>query len=239
MCELIRCLEAALPPGTIRTGCGVTNLLKCTTESGATAWRVDQDDAPYDHVVVATPPKIAAGLLSQHAPDAAEMLRSIESASTAIVVLAVRREDILRHVETFGMVVPPIEKRQVLAVSFASQKFAGRAPEDHVLIRVFIGGALQPHLLQRDDDQLVQLARDELADLIGLGGTPALTRVVRWHEAMPQYHVGHLPGLHLVSNALRGVGIAPVIQSAGTVAGEVIRQLRESSDTSAGEASGP
>ena len=51
-----------------------------------------------------------------------------------------------------------------------------------------------------------------------------VTRLVRWNKAMPQYHVGHLErvkrieqamdqvdGLSLMSNALHGVGIAPVI----------------------------
>lgn len=251
MRDLIRSLEAALPGGTIRTECRIASLTRDKSLSGNPTWRIDQDDQTYDHVVIATPPRIAAGLLDDHAAGAAQTLRGIESASTAIVVLAVRREDIQRHVETFGMVVPPIENRKVLAVSFASQKFAGRAPHDHVLIRVFIGGALQPDLLQLSDDQLVELARGELADLIGLTGPGVLSRVVRWNQAMPQYHVGHLqrveqiessvaqtPGLHLVSNALHGVGIAPVIQSAGNVADRIIKQLSGSSNPAAGAARG-
>ncbi len=243
--QLIRSLEAALPKGTIRTGCPVHQLDRYETDErfeGATGqWQLNREDHRYDHVVVATPPSIAADLFSIHAIEAAETLREIESASTAIVVLAVHQQQITRPVETFGMVVPPVEKRNVLAVSFASQKFAGRAPQDHVLIRVFIGGALQPHLLQQEDEQLVRLAREELGQLIGLTGQPVLTRVVRWNDAMPQYHVGHLqrvekiessiaqvPGLHLMTNALHGVGIAPVIESAGKVAGAVVQQLSTS-----------
>ena len=62
---------------------------------------------------------------------------------------------------------------------------------------------------------------------------------------MPQYHVGHrqrveqieqaigaLPRLSLVSNALHGVGIAPVIRSADRVAKEVIASFTRSSDAS-------
>lgn len=232
--QLISTLVSALPDDTIRTGTRVDRLQRHSQPVGA--WQVN--DERFDHVVVATPPRIAAGLLIDHAPDAAATLQEIKAASTAIVVLAVRQHNITRHVETFGMVVPPIEQRRVLAVSFASQKFAGRTPDDHVLIRVFIGGALQPELLERDDPQLVQLARDELADLIGLTGEPVLSRVVRWNDAMPQYHVGHLdrvekiessvaavPGLDLMTNALHGVGIAPVIKAAGNVALRVVDQV--------------
>ncbi len=181
------------------------------------------------------------------APVAAEQLEAIELASTAIVVLGVRRSDIRRDIQTFGFVVPLSENRRILAGSFASNKFAGRAPKDQVLIRVFIGGSMQRHLLDESDDQLVKIARQELAELIGLQGTPIITRVVRWNNAMPQYHVGHgqrverieqairaVPGLSLVNNALHGVGIAPVIQSADRVAKQVVASFTHSSDASRG-----
>ena len=243
--DLILALQSALPPQSVHTSTPISRLTRCQSETEPGQWQVGDQTKTYDHVVVATPPKAAASLLSEHAPTAADNLNQIESASTAIVVLGVRKSDIQSGVETFGMVVPPIEKRQVLAVSFASQKFAGRAPDDHVLIRVFIGGSLQPHLLERSDEQLITLAREELADLIGLSGQPVVTRVVRWNNAMPQYHVGHqervqqiesdiakVPGLHLMSNALHGVGIAPVIETAGKVAATVVEQLAQSNASS-------
>jgi oxygen-dependent protoporphyrinogen oxidase len=159
--------------------------------------------------------------------------------------LGVRRSDVRRDIQTFGFVVPMSENRRILAGSFASHKFAGRAPEDHVLIRVFIGGSMQSQLLDESDDQLVKIAREELAELIGLEGTPIVTRVVRWNDAMPQYHVGHrqrveqieqamreVPRLSLVNNALHGVGIAPVIQAADRVAKEVVASFTGSSDAS-------
>ncbi len=205
----------------------------------------DDQQHEFDHVIVAAPPRPASRLLRDIAPVAAEQLDAIESASTAIVVLGVRCLDIRRDIQTFGFVVPMSENRRILAGSFASHKFAGRAPKDHVLIRVFIGGSMQAPLLNESDDQLVKIAREELAELIGLEGTPIVTRVVRWNDAMPQYHVGHrqrveqieqaigeLPRLSLVNNALHGVGIAPVIQAADRVAKEVIASFTRSSDAS-------
>lgn len=225
MIELINTLAAALPPGTIQTNCRVDQLRR----EGPT-WQLQcgEQSHSFDQLVVAVPPVAAARLLSDIASQAASELSGIESASTAIVVLALRRDEIQKDIRTFGFVVPPSEHRKILAGSFASNKFAGRAPDDHVLVRCFFGGMLQPQLLELDDDALVALACDELRELIGLSGQPVLHRVVRWNNAMPQYHVGHLqrverietdidsiPGLWLINNALHGVGIAPIIQAAG------------------------
>ena len=87
----------------------------------------------FDHVVVALPPKPTARLIRSIAPAAADELEAIESASTAIVVLGVRRSDVQNDVQTFGFVVPLSEHRRILAGSFASNKFAGRAPDDQTL----------------------------------------------------------------------------------------------------------
>ena len=232
MQELIRSLAEFLPAETVRTNCRVESV----SRDGEVVIQ-GQPTESFDHVVVAAPAKVSAKLLADVAPVASSELAAIEYASTAIVVLVVRRCDVKRPADVFGFVVPIAEGRSILACSFASEKFAGRAPEDHVIIRVFIGGTLQPELLDRNDEQLQQLARDELADLIGLEGTPVLTRVVRWNDAMPQYHVGHvervariesdvqeIDSISLVSNALHGVGIAPVIAAAEKVAEQIAGQ---------------
>ena len=245
MIELIQGIANELPRDSIRLNSPVDSLQR----EGEDLWRIEsngQSDT-FDHVIVALPPTPSATLIDQIAPEAARELRQIQSASTAIVVLGVRRSDIARPVETFGFVVPLAENRQILAGSFASQKFAGRAPEDHVLIRVFIGGAMQPELLEKSDHELTSLAREELRELVGLTGTPVLTRVVRWNQAMPQYHVGHtdrvdrideeiakVKNLSLVGNALHGVGIAPVIELAEKTACQVIDGFTASSDATDG-----
>ncbi|MGI9472350.1 MAG: protoporphyrinogen oxidase [Rubripirellula sp.] len=240
MVELIQGIANCLPDESIHNDATVTSLQRSGDQ-----WElvVNETAETFDHVVIALPPSPAAKLLEPLANDVAEELRRIQSASTAIVVLGVRRVDIQRPVDTFGFVVPLSENRRILAGSFASQKFSGRAPDDHVLIRVFIGGAMQPELLKKSDVELTSIAMDELSDLIGLTGDPVMSKVVRWNQAMPQYHVGHtervkriddqmakLEGLSLVSNALHGVGIAPVIQLADKTARNVLEQVSASSD---------
>lgn len=235
MIELTDGMTNFLPPETVRCNSSVSSIAR---DEGEWVIRIDGGSSQRcDHLVLTTPAKVTAKLLAAVAPTAASELQSIESASTAIVVLGVRRSDIHRDVATFGFVVSPSEGRKILAGSFASHKFAGRAPEDHVLIRVFIGGALQSELLNQSDEELVTIARNELRELIGLEGSPVLSQVIRWDNAMPQYHIGHserierietaiseVPNLSIVSNSMHGVGIAPVIKLASEVAQKIARE---------------
>src|SRR5207253_1913119 len=117
----------------------------------------------------------------------------------------------------------------------------GRAPEGHALLRCFVGGALNGHVLESDDPALVAGARDELRQALGITAEPVLTRVARFTKAMPQYHVGHagrveaieqcaaaLPGLHLAGGAYRGVGIADCVRSGEAAAERVFSALDRS-----------
>jgi oxygen-dependent protoporphyrinogen oxidase len=247
MIELISVLADTLPHDTVRLNSPVESL---GNSNGVWQLTCGGESFECDHVVVSVPPSTASRLLLDVVPSAAEELSKIESASVAIVVLGVRRSEIERDINTFGFVVPLTENRRILAGSFASHKFAGRAPEDQVLVRVFVGGAMRPDLLRLSDDEITQIVREELAELIGYRGEPLLTRVVRWDRAMPQYHVGHLErvrrieraiaqvdGISLMSNALHGVGIAPIIGQADRVASRIAARWSKSCDSSSGKGS--
>lgn len=239
MQQLIDSLESAIGPDAIETNAAVTKL--SFDETSPTRWQVELAgrSESFDQVILATPAAVTSRLLSGVAGQAtgtscrmvADKLAGIESASTAIIVLCVQKSLIRRLPDRFGFVVPRIENRKILACSFASHKYSNRCPADHTIIRVFVGGATQPELLEQSDEALIEMVRDELADLVGMEGRETLSRVVRWNNAMPQYHVGHLervqeieaaldriPNLSLATNAMRGVGIAPVVAAAKNAA---------------------
>lgn len=188
----------------------------------------------FDAVVLATPTAVCARVLSDVDHALADELRAIEYAGTAIVVLAYDRAQIKQPLDSFGFVVPAIERRRILSASFSSVKFPGRAPDGKALIRVFLGGALQPEMLELSDDELRSVAHEELCDLLNVTGEPELSHVFRWPGSMPQYHLGHveriqrihdrlkaLPGLALAGNAYEGVGIPQTIRS-GELAAESV-----------------
>ncbi len=151
MGTLPEALAASLPAGSIRTNTPVRRVLRPEAKG---PWRVELLDGPTldaSAVVVATEAHAAARLLDTLDPALASQLRSIPYASSAIANVAFRREDVAHPLDGFGAVVPIVEGRQILAVSFTSVKFPRRAPAGTVLMRVFVGGATQPQLYDLDD----------------------------------------------------------------------------------------
>jgi oxygen-dependent protoporphyrinogen oxidase len=113
-----------------------------------------------------------------------------------------------------------------MACTFSSLKYRGRAPEDKILLRAFVGGSLQPELFGASDSEMESSVRAELASLLGVSATPLFSRIWRHPESMPQYHVGHearvsrietalqqFPTLALAGSAYHGVGISDCVRT--------------------------
>ncbi len=232
--ELLEALKQQVAQqATLRLNTLIASVARLPDES----WQVTADDGStesFDALILAMPAYRSAELLRETDRDLADRLQEIEYASTAIVVSGHKLSDIAHPLNSFGLVIPKVEGRRILAVSFTSRKFPGRAPAGSVALRTFVGGAMQPEELDRSDEEMIQLVRKELREVLGVAGEPDFVRVARWNRAMPQYHVGHLeriskierrlknhPGLELAGNAYRGVGIPDCIHS-GELAGEKV-----------------
>jgi oxygen-dependent protoporphyrinogen oxidase len=198
--------------------------------AGDGRWRIPLVGVPQplqaDAVVVAVPAAAAARLVAEVDAALAAELAAIEYAGSAVVSLGFPRDRVAHPLDAAGMVVPAAAGHRALAVSFSSSKFPGRAPPGCVLVRVFLGGALDPQTARLPDADLETVARDEAGTLIGARGLPLLVQVDRWEGAMPQYHLGHLDRMArieraaaavgsfaLAGAAYRGVGIPQVIAS--------------------------
>src|SRR2546425_8291170 len=232
MGELAEALAGRLPPGAVHLKHRVDGI-----ERGG-RWRIDLGAGgalEADRVVVATEAHGAARLLRYVDPPLATMLQMIPYASSATVSLGYRRADIPHPLNGFGFGVPRVEGGQLLACTFASVKYPGRAPEGGALLRCFLGGALNAAVLERDDGELIQRAREELSVALGVTAEPVLARVARHPFAMPQYGVGHrksveaikrrletAPGLALAGAAYGGVGIADCVRSGESAAERVL-----------------
>ena len=225
MDELVRALGARLPPGSVRLKARVTDVARA-----GGGWRVgtqDGDVLAADGVIVATEAHQAARLLRYLDPSLALLLEGIPYASSATVTLAYRRAAVRHPLDGFGFVVPHAEGRPIIAGTFSSVKYPGRAPDGHVLLRVFLGGALREAVLEQDDDAPGRDRARAVARSARRRRGAALGRASRAiSKAMPQYHVGHLarvetieravarhPGLALAGGAYRGVGIADCVHS--------------------------
>jgi oxygen-dependent protoporphyrinogen oxidase len=231
--ELVTTLAARLPAGAI----ALKQRVRALDRSGP-RWRVATDEGGLveaDRVILATESHATARLTRYLDPSLATLLEEIPYASAATVSLGYRRADVPHALDGFGFVVPRTEQRALLAGTFSSVKYPGRAPEGHVLLRGFLGGVLNAGMLAEDDGALIARARTELREALGVTAEPVLTRLHRWPAAMPQYRVGHLarvetieraaaalPGLALAGGAYRGVGIADCVRAGEAAAEEAL-----------------
>jgi oxygen-dependent protoporphyrinogen oxidase len=201
--------------------------------------RTDKEEPIYaDAICLAVPAYVAAQLLTNINQTLATELHAIKYASTATINLAYRREAINHPLDGFGFVVPYVEKRSLIACTFSNVKFPGRAPQDQVLLRAFVGGALQPEMFALDETEMLGRVEKDLRELLGITGEPLFAEVSKWERSMPQYEVGHLdrvasieaglaqlPNLQLAGNAYRGAGIPDCIRSGETAAEKLINSL--------------
>lgn len=190
----------------------------------------------FDCVILAAPAHIQARLLQDLDADAAAAMAAIPVVSTALILLGYRETGRAKAPRNHGYLVPRAERRKVKALTWMSSKWAGRAPEGHFLVRGFVGRSGEQEILQRSDDELVDVLREELREISGIEGEPVLARVFRCENASPQYTLGHLdrvariesgvgrvPGLAVAGNMLRGVGIPDVIAAGEAAADRVLR----------------
>ena len=198
-------------------------------------WHLKLDDGSenqVDAVIVATPGTVTAKLLQQTAPDSAELLNSIHYVSTATVTLGYKKEGFSHSLDGFGFVVPKAEGRSILACTWTSSKFPHRAPKGHVMLRCYVGGALQEEIAEKDAETLEALVKKDLQQIMGITETPVFCKVFKNNKSNVQYHVNHsqkidsimedlknYPGLFLAGSAYRGIGIPDCIQN-GNLAAE-------------------
>ncbi|MDO8755263.1 MAG: protoporphyrinogen oxidase, partial [Anaerolineales bacterium] len=207
-------------------------------------WNVELDTGTLDAdaLILATPAFVSATLLAFFDPALASVLKSIPYASTATVTLAYRQSELTRPLDGYGYVIPRSEGRKALACTWTSTKFPHRAPEGYALIRVFVGRAGQD--IPWNENDLLELAKEELKLTLGITAEPILSRVFMWDKAMPQYNLGHPellkfidaalenhPGLALAGNGYRGIGIPDCIHSGELAVERVLKFSRLNIET--------
>lgn len=233
---LVHALAEAISHCDLRLQTRVQSLSR--TSASWTIQTENDDPLEADAVCLALPAYSAAQLLSNINPTLTTQLNQINYASTATINLGYRRTAIQHPLDGFGFVVPFIENRSVIACTFSSVKFPGRAPGDHVLLRAFVGGALQPEMFALDETEILARVESDLRELLEISEPPLFAEVSKWKNSMPQYEVGHLdrvqsienelqslPKLWLAGNAYRGPGIPDCIRSGQAAAEKIVNSL--------------
>jgi len=228
--SLIDRLASSIGSERILTGTRVARIAEAPKGDarGRFAVEMQTGDVRYaDHVVLAIPSYAAAATLTAFGEPLTSILSALQYVSTAVVILAFPRADVPCALDATGYIVPRVLGRPALAATWITSKWAGRAPDGQVLIRVFLGGSGHQGLMDREDAELERLACDELTNTMGIVARPTLRRVFRFLRASPQPLVGHpgrmrrakallanTPGLYLVASGYDGVGIPDCVRQA-------------------------
>jgi oxygen-dependent protoporphyrinogen oxidase len=139
-----------------------------------------------------------------------------------------------------GILTPMVEHRALTGVSLMSSKWPDRAPQGTVLLRGFLGGPRDQEVLRNSDEDLLEIARSQLVELLGIkpDAQPVYHKLFRWDGGMPQYTLGHLdrvdeiearsaelPGVALAGGAYRGVGVPNCLESGERAVTKVLGDL--------------
>jgi oxygen-dependent protoporphyrinogen oxidase len=232
MQQMVDALVARLDANALKTSSLVQSVIPQDD-----AWTVSagyQSDQ-FDAVIIATPTHAAAAVLQGADENLSRDLGEIRYSSSVTVTLGYD-EKVRRSLPPgFGFLVPRSEGRRMLAATFVHNKFPHRAPEDRALVRCFLGGARDEQILQTSDEEILEIVRGELRQIIALNAEPLFARVYKWKSAMAQYSVGHLerlqrieslrqklPGLALAGNGYNGIGVPDCVRSGAEAAGKIL-----------------
>jgi oxygen-dependent protoporphyrinogen oxidase len=196
------------------------------------AWIVDWHERSESAgaVVVALRPSDAVRLLPESLSD---LLADRPSAEVAVVGLG-GPAAALPLPDGFGVLAGPHSSIRALGVLFESSYAPKRAPAGHQLAKGIYGGAADPEMMQRSDEDIAAQMGTDLQQVLGESVTPTWTRVVR--SSIPQYPLGHatrmrqvderldsLPGLHLAGWGYRGIGISALSADAVRIASAITK----------------
>jgi len=204
MDTLVDALLRALPEGTVRIESAVERI-----ERRGDGWSLMVNGIRHAAraIVFAAPAPVVGRLIAPLDADAAALCARVPYVSTASVALAWPRAAVAHPLNGTGFVVARrYSDVRITAATWVSSKWEARAPDDHVLIRAFVGGEHDPGAVDLPDDDLIGVVRRDLGAVLGITGEPALARAYRWPRGGAQHTVGHLARVAEIETRLRALG---------------------------------
>lgn len=222
----------------------VLHLTKNTTQNYTLTLRTETGEdtsIDADAVIVTTPAPVAAQILRETVPSA-EQLAQIPYISTATILVGYLKEQVHVELDASGFLIPRNEHRAITASTWVSSKWPHTTPDDHVMIRCYVGRSGQEEHLSKSDAELVQLVQKELSEILHITATPVFSKVTRWMNSMPQYLVHHkqhlqqvkaqlklrMPSVFIAGAGYEGIGIPDCIMQGQLTATEAFAQVYDS-----------
>ncbi len=215
------------------TGAGVESIER--VGDGYRVTLTNGENVEGDALIIATESWAAEPLMRPVDETIADALAGIPASSSATVSMGFKEDEIGIDMDAFGVLCPQVENRALLAATYSSTKWPGRAPKGKVLMRGFVGGPQNQVIMDKSDEELIEIVKAEFRSLLGVKGEPLFAKVFRWKLGMPQYTMGHLErveaiegrcaeigGLALAGGSYRGVGIPNCIESGERAVSKVL-----------------
>ena len=197
-----------------------------STTDSATEILLDKAPTMADHVIIATPPATYTQWFKDD--PGFDFLRSMEQSSCAIAIMAFDKSTFDGDLKGSGLLITRKTDTPLTACTILNQKWPQTTPDDKVVLRVFIGKPGNDVVEQYSDEELSELAVEEIQNIMCFSAKPEWVRINRLIHCMPQYNVGHragikavrehvaenYPNLHLIGTPFDGIGIPDGVKQA-------------------------
>lgn len=116
---------------------------------------------------------------------------TLEHPPVCVLSLGFRSKQLKMPLSGFGYLIPSKEKEDYLGVLFTSSIFKNRAPENHTLITVFIGGSRNPRMASLSESDMISKLYPKIQSCLQIKGDPVFSYTRHWEYSIPQYSMDH------------------------------------------------
>jgi protoporphyrinogen/coproporphyrinogen III oxidase len=235
--SFVEAIESKLHPNSVMKGVRVESIIK--TDNGYEIDLKGRGKMKADSVVVTVPHLNAASIFSKY--DLFADFKNVPATSVANVALAFSEEAIKKDINGIGFVVSRNSDYTITACTWTHKKWPHTAPKGKVLLRCYVGRPGDETIVDLSDDEIIDIALEDLNKTMSITEKPELSVVTRWKESMPQYTVGHkqrvetvkkrlskeMPGVFLAGSSYEGVGVPDCIDQAEAAVDNIVEYLKK------------
>lgn len=144
-----------------------------------------------------------------------------------------------KPLNAFGGLVPAKENRKILGILLPASCFSQRTSEKGTILSVFMGGAAQPDIINKTDDEIKEIVLKEIQETLQCSQSPDLFEIFRYPNAIAQYEANTqqryeaietientYKGLFLAGNIKDGIGMAHRTKQAKQLAEKIKRKSK-------------
>lgn len=201
------------------------------SESGTSISTIDVDG-----VVVAAPSATTSELLSNLAPEAAELIGGVDTSNSAVVGMCFDSSEGLPEIN--GVLCEIGADLSAKAFTVSSRKWPHIGERYGAVVRASFGRFDDDSHVHRSDEDLIARAKADLAKATGFDAEPTAVFVQRWWAGIPRFDMGHgglmdfarqdlaeVPKLAATGAWLSGPGIPECISNAKAAASKIAAEL--------------